>query len=137
MRQAMAPSPLRVLVVDDWPDTIDSMAELLRIWGHDVRTARNGLEALGVAADYRPDVVLLDVGLPGMDGYEVARHLRSDLGLKQALVVSFSGYGSETEGQRSRLSGCDLHLLKPVDPDCIERLLMSRRQVQLLGDSGN
>lgn len=131
MSKAMVPSPLRVLVVDDWPDTTESMADLLRLWGHDVRTARNGREALGVAADYHPEVVLLDVCLPGMDGYEVARHLRDDLGQDQAFVVSMSGYGPGTESRRSRESGCDLHLLKPIDPDCFERLLTSRKEARL------
>jgi CheY-like chemotaxis protein len=128
MRDNMASAPLRVLVVDDWPDTIESMATLLRLWGHDVRTARDGPEALGVAAAYHPDVALVDVGLPGMDGYEVARHLREDPGLEQTFVVSVSGYGQEAEFQRSRESGCAVHLLKPVDPDGLERLLLSRRE---------
>ncbi len=133
MRKALGPSPLRVLVVDDWPDTTESMADLFRLWGHDVRTARDGREALGVATDYRPEVVLVDVCLPDMDGYEVARHLRDDLGQDQAFVVSMSGYGPGTELRRSQESGCDLHLLKPIDPDCFERLLTSRMEARLLG----
>lgn len=134
MRDTKASTPLRVLVVDDWPDMIDSMAALLRLWGHDVRTARDGPEALGVAGVYHPDVALVDVGLPGMDGYEVARHLREDPGLEQTFVVSLSGYGQETEFQRSRESGCDLHLLKPVDPDGLERLLRSRQEARQAKD---
>jgi CheY-like chemotaxis protein len=130
MRGNMASAPLRVLVVDDWPDMIESMATLLRLWGHDVRTARDGPEALGVATAYHPDVTLVDVGLPGMDGYEVARHLREDPGLEQTFVVSMSGYGREAAFQRSRESCCDLHLLKPVDPDGLERLLRSRQEAR-------
>jgi CheY-like chemotaxis protein len=95
-----------------------------------VRTARNGLEALDVAADYHPNVVLLDVSLPGLNGYQVARRLRSIPTLRRTFVVTVTGHGGEADIQRSREAGCDYHLLKPVDPNELERLLASRKKAQ-------
>jgi CheY-like chemotaxis protein len=127
MRQQTASPPLRILVVDDYPDLTASMATLLRRWGHDVQTALDGPEALRVAAAYHPDVVLLDVSLPGMDGYQVARRLRNDPSQPRTFVVSVTGYGDEGEAQRSREAGCDSHLIKPVDPDILEHLLADQK----------
>jgi CheY-like chemotaxis protein len=109
---------------------IQSMAILLRLWGHDVRTAQNGLEALDVAADYRPNVVLLDVSMPGLNGYQVARQLRSIPTLRRTFLVSVTGHGGAADIQRSREAGCDYHLLKPVEPKDLERLLASRKEAQ-------
>ena len=130
MRQHTTSPPLRVLVVDDLPDMVQSMAILLPLWGHDVRTARDGLEALDVAADYRPNVVLLDVSMPGLNGYQVARQLRSLPTLSRTFLVSVTGHGGEADIQRSREAGCDYHLLKPVDPNDLERLLASRKKAR-------
>ena len=94
------PPPLRVLVVDDCPDTTATMAILLRLWGHQVWVAHDGLSALAAARACRPDVVLLDVGLPGMTGWELARHLRHLPGLERALLVAVTGYGSAEEQAR-------------------------------------
>ncbi len=123
-------TPLRVLVVDDWPDTAESLAVLLRLWGHDVRIAHDGPTALAVAALYRPHVVLLDVGLPGMDGYQVARRLRNDLRLRKTFLVSLTGYGQDSDLWHSREAGCDSHLLKPVEPEVLQRLLASQREAR-------
>jgi CheY-like chemotaxis protein len=128
-QQTISP-PLRILIVDDYPDLTDSMAKLLRMWGHDVRIALDGPEALRVAASYHPDVVLLDVSMPGMDGYQVARRLRNDPSMVRTFVVSVTGYGGEEEAQRSREAGCNDHLLKPVDPNILERLLAVLREAQ-------
>jgi CheY-like chemotaxis protein len=128
MQQRTVSPPLRILVVDDYLDLTVSMETLLRRWGHDVRTALNGPEALRVAASYHPDVVLLDVSLPGMDGYQVARRLRNDPTFLQTFVVSVTGYCGDGEVQRSRDAGCDDHLLKPVDPDLLERLLANQKE---------
>jgi CheY-like chemotaxis protein len=135
MKAITLSSPLRVLVVDDWPDTAESMAVLLRLWGHDVRIAHDGPAALAVAAVYRPDVVLLDVGLPGMDGYQVARQMRNDPRLREAFLVSLTGYGQDSDLGRSREAGCDRHLLKPVDPEVLERLLAARREEAALRET--
>ena len=114
-------SARRVLVVDDNLDSADTMAELVRIWGHDVRTAHDGLTALEAARSFNPQVVLLDVGLPGMDGYELARRLRAE-GLAGDLLVSITGYGQEEDRRRAEEAGFDHHLTKPVDPDTLLRL---------------
>jgi CheY-like chemotaxis protein len=127
MGEHLSSGALRVLVVDDWPDTAESMASLLRIWGHEVRVAGDGPSALALAADLRPDAVLLDVGLPGMDGYEVARRFRGDPDLRRAFLVTVSGRDREAEEGRSREAGCDRHLMKPVDLDALRRLLASAR----------
>jgi PAS domain S-box-containing protein len=117
----------RVLVVDDNRDAVESMALLLEVWGHEVRTAYDGPAALALAAEYRPDVVLLDIGLPGMNGYEVAQRLRELPGLEKALLVAVTGYGQESDRQRARKAGFDRHLVKPVDPGALQNLLAAAR----------
>ncbi|HEV3263102.1 MAG TPA: MASE1 domain-containing protein [Gemmataceae bacterium] len=106
----------RVLVVDDNVDAAQSLASLLRLEGHHVQVAHDGPRALEAAQAQRPEVVLLDLGLPEMDGYEVARRLRQQPGLRTTLVVALTGYGQEEDRRRSREAGFDLHLIKPVDP---------------------
>jgi CheY-like chemotaxis protein len=110
----------RVLVVDDNADAREALRLLLEDEGHEVRSAGDGPSALESAASFPPEVVLLDIGLPGMDGYEVARALRSIPGCERALIVAVSGYGQAEDRERSRIAGFDQHLLKPVAP---ERLL--------------
>jgi CheY-like chemotaxis protein len=114
---------LDVLVVEDHRDTAESLGLLLRLWGHRIRIARNGSEALELAAVSRPDVVFLDLALPGMDGWEVAQRLRRMPGQGRMLVAMVSGYGSREDRAHSQAAGCDLHLIKPVDPEVIQRLL--------------
>jgi two-component system CheB/CheR fusion protein len=127
MRATDATTPLRVLVVDDCRDHTDSLAILVQLWGHDARAAYDGPTALEAAAAYLPEVVLLDVGLPGMDGYEVARHLRRHDGLAGATLIAVSGYVQETDRQHSRDAGCAEHLAKPVDLDLLQELLAARK----------
>jgi CheY-like chemotaxis protein len=112
----------RVMVVDDNHDSADTMAELMRLWGHEVRTANDGPSALECARGFHPQVVLLDVGLPGMDGYELARLLRAE-GLAGRLLVSVTGYGQDEDRRRAEEAGFDHHLTKPVDPDTLMRLV--------------
>jgi len=114
--------PRRVLVVDDNLDSADTMAELFRLWGYEVRTAHDGPAALACARSFRPNVVLLDVGLPGMDGYELARRLRAE-GLAGDLLVSVTGYGQEEDRRKAEEAGFDHHLTKPVNPDTLMRLV--------------
>jgi PAS domain S-box-containing protein len=104
----------RVLVVDDSKDTADGMARILKLSGHDVRVAYNGTNAIAVAREHRPEVVLLDIGLPGMDGYEVAARLRREECCKEARIIAVSGYGEEQARHRSEEAGIDHHLVKPV-----------------------
>src|SRR5262249_34039382 len=114
---------LRVLVVDDNRDAADSAAILLRQSGHDVRVAYTGKAALEAAFAYRPNALLLDIGLPEMSGYEVARHLRQNPELKNMQLIAVSGYGQETDRTRSQEAGFDAHLVKPVDPQKVQEVL--------------
>jgi CheY-like chemotaxis protein len=116
-------SRLRVLVVDDSEDTAESLCLLASLWGHEARFARDGPDALRQAEDFRPDVVLLDIGMPGMSGYKVARALRRTPGLEEVLLVATTGYGSRTDRQQAVEAGFDHHLLKPYSPEDLERLL--------------
>ncbi|HEY0511037.1 MAG TPA: ATP-binding protein [Thermoanaerobaculia bacterium] len=120
---AAAAHPLRVLVVDDSEDTAEMMTALLEMDGHDVRTAHSGPAALEVAAAFHPDVAVLDIGLPGLDGYQVAQRLREDPGLKDLTLIAASGYGQDADLQRSREVGFDRHLVKPVDPRELREIL--------------
>jgi CheY-like chemotaxis protein len=114
---------LRVLVVDDSPDTVESTRVLLEMWGHNPFIARDGAAAVKAAVDFCPDVVLLDLALgPGPDGYEVARHVRR-LARSQPVIICVSGYGRDDDRRQSREAGCDHHLLKPADPDALAQLL--------------
>jgi PAS domain S-box-containing protein len=117
-------SPCRVLVVDDDPAVADSMSVLLQIEGHEVEVAANGETALQLARSFRPQLVLLDIGLQGMDGYEVARQLlaQQDTGSKPYLVA-VTGYGHEEARSRSEQAGFDRHLVKPVNPEVLHDLL--------------
>jgi len=114
---------LRVLIVEDSRDVAEMLAVLVSLWGHEVETVYDGSSALEVFGRYQPNAVLCDLGLPGMDGYDVARHLRSSSGALQPLLVAVTGYGGEDEKTRSREAGFDVHMTKPVDPEALETLL--------------
>ncbi|HET8638065.1 MAG TPA: PAS domain S-box protein, partial [Acidobacteriaceae bacterium] len=114
---------LRVLVVDDNTDAAKTSALLLRSWGYEVRTAHDGPGALQSAVGFRPHVILLDVGLPGMDGYEVVRLLRQDPQFKDVRAVAVTGYGQDSDRQRSMEAGFDHHLVKPVEASDLKALL--------------
>jgi signal transduction histidine kinase len=115
----------RVLVVDDNVTAAEMLAMLVSLWGHEVRLAYDGPAALEVAADYRPELVLLDIGLPRMNGYEVARQLRRQPGLDKTVLVAVTGYGQEKDRRRSQEAGFDHHLTKPVDADSLQALVAS------------
>ena len=106
----------RVLVVDDNVDGAESLATLVGLWGHEVRIAHDGPSALITAAEFRPDAVLLDIGLPGLDGYKVARQLRARPGSGTTKPVALTGWGRDADRERPLAAGFDLHLVKPVDP---------------------
>jgi signal transduction histidine kinase/CheY-like chemotaxis protein len=120
---AQAPVSRRVLVVDDNVDAAESVAMILRLSGHEVRLAYNGPDALQAAEESRPEAVLLDVGLPGMSGYEVARRLRQDPRFRETLLIAMTGYGQDADRRRSLEAGFDQHMVKPVDPDALEQIL--------------
>lgn len=113
----------RILVVDDNVDTAQGMAKLLSLLGHDVKTAHNGEAAIEVAREQRPEVILLDIGLPKLDGYQVVRQLRQEPCCKTALIIAVSGYGQEEDRRKSQEAGFDHHLVKPVDFDTLLSLL--------------
>src|SRR5262249_18527530 len=116
----------RVLVVDDNEDSAESMTLLLGLEGHEVRMANDGRTTLEIARQFNPHVVLLDIGLPGMNGYEVAQHIRKDLQLQNAILIALTGYGQEEDRLRSKEAGFDHHLTKPVDYDLLLSLINSR-----------
>jgi signal transduction histidine kinase/CheY-like chemotaxis protein len=126
-RAAPAPAPpsRRVLAVDDNVDAVESLALLLSAQGHEVRTAYDGPAAVAAAAAFQPEVVFLDIGLPHMDGYEVARRLRGQAGLSITLLVALTGYGQEEDRRRADEAGFDAYLIKPADPTTLQRLLQS------------
>ncbi len=116
----------RVLVVDDNADAALTLAEAVRLDGHEVRVAHDGTSALQQAEQFAPEVVLLDVGLPGLDGYEVVKRLRQLPALQQALIVAITGFGQETDRQRALQAGFDEHLVNPADLDVIYSVLRRR-----------
>jgi len=120
-----ATSKLRILVVDDYADTALTLAWLLREAGHEVETADCGVKTLRLAAEFSPQAVVLDIGLPDLDGYEVAQRLRRLPETRQALLVAVSGYGRMDDRKRSQAAGFDHHLLKPVDLQVLFALLAS------------
>jgi CheY-like chemotaxis protein len=123
---------LRILVVDDMADAADSLGMLLEMWGNDVRVAYSGFAALELAKGYQPDVALLDIGMPGMDGFQVGQRCRALPGLEGILLIGISGYASPSDHQRARELGFDHYLVKPVDPIYLRDLLSAAgRESQL------
>jgi PAS domain S-box-containing protein len=114
----------RILVVDDNVDLVHSMADLLSHFGYEVSAAYDGVSAIEVARLHHPDVVLLDIGLPGMDGYEVARRLRCEENSQEAMIIAITGYGQEEDSRKSRDAGFNHHLVKPVDYEILKSLLV-------------
>jgi DNA-binding response OmpR family regulator len=119
----MAANLLRILVVDDYPDMTQSTALLLESWGHDARCAATAKDALVVAVEFQPDVVILEVGMRG--GWDLARSLRSELA--DVKLIAVTGFGHEHDRWRSRDAGCDLHLIKPVAPEELRNALTRRK----------
>jgi PAS domain S-box-containing protein len=125
---ALSPaSGLRLLVVDDNRDAADSLALLLRLQGHDVRVAHDGASALEIASAHRPALIFLDLGMPGIDGYDVARRIRTTPGLEGTVLAALTGWGQQEDRHRTKGAGFDHHLVKPPEPRVIERLLASVR----------
>jgi len=119
----MPERPLKILLVEDHRETADITAHLLRRYGHEVDIARNGTAAMEALQAPLPDVVLLDIGLPGIDGFQVAEQLRSEPELKHVFIIAISGYGPDMLQGRARRAGFDHHLVKPVDFKTILSLL--------------
>lgn len=116
-------SPKRVLIVEDNLDSVHSLALLVQEMGHHVDYAINGYAALALAKRMRPDFVLLDLGLPGLDGFDVCKRIKGDPVLKTTRVIAITGYRQEEYRVKSKAAGCELHLVKPVDPKVFEQIL--------------
>ena len=114
---------MKILVVDDNIDAAEMMVELVSIWGHEAHHAADGEHAVALARELCPAIVLLDIGLPGMNGYEVAAALRADPRTRTAKIIAVTGYGLESDRTSARDAGCDDHLVKPVEPEALERVL--------------
>ncbi|MGC4002794.1 MAG: response regulator [Pirellulales bacterium] len=110
-------------MVDDNVDAAQTITGLLKSWGHDVLTVYNGPAALAAAADFDPDIVLLDIGLPGMSGYDVAQRLRAASTTPRPIIAALTGYGQESDRARSFAAGFDHHITKPADPTLLETLI--------------
>jgi CheY-like chemotaxis protein len=119
-----ADCPLRVLVVDDCKDNADSLKRLVKLWGYDVEVAYDGEAAYAMALVYRPDLIFLDFAMPRMDGCEVVRRLRSERGVKDALMVAMTGYADPLHRQQAMAAGFDRYLVKPVVPEVFQDLLV-------------
>jgi CheY-like chemotaxis protein len=126
MAKTPFPRPLRVLLVDDYPDSAEGLRRLLVLHGHDVRTALDGPSALAMANVFRPDAVFLDIILPGLDGFQVARRLRQIPALSETLLVGVSGYGQIKDPHHPDVAAFDHYLLKPVEIEAVVRLLATR-----------
>jgi PAS domain S-box-containing protein len=129
-RPAEVPAPVparrcRVLVADDHQDNADSLGMMLRVMGHEVRTAHDGYEAVQAAAAFRPEVALLDIGMPKMNGFEAARHIRERPWGREIALIAMTGWGQEEDRRRSLEAGFDQHVVKPVDPHRLQGLLVA------------
>jgi len=118
--------PRRILVVDDNRDSAESLARLLQMFDHEARTAYDGPTALQAVDSFRPDVIVLDIGMPGMDGYEVARQLRLKPRPARLLIIALTGYGTDADRQRCYEAGIDHHLTKPARLEALQALLAQR-----------
>ena len=115
----------RIVIADDNEDSAESFAMLLSFSGHEVRIAHDGAEALNALRDFRPDVAFLDIGMPGLTGYEVAQAVRAEPWGRQVTLIAVTGWGQPDDKLRARSAGFDRHLIKPIDPAEVDRLLDS------------
>jgi CheY-like chemotaxis protein len=123
----------RILIVDDNEDGAASLEMLLQIAGHETYTAREGKGALELAERVRPDAVLLDIGLPGLNGYDVCRRIRTEPWGKDLMLVALTGWGQDEDRRRSKEAGFDAHMVKPVDAEVLLKLLTSPERKALAG----
>ncbi len=124
-QQAGSPRRRRILVADDNVDSARSLGRLLELYGNDVSTAHNGLQAVEAAEAFQPEVILLDIAMPELNGYEACLRIRELPWGKNAILVAMTGYGQDEDKRQSHEAGFDLHLVKPVDMGAIKKLLSS------------
>jgi CheY-like chemotaxis protein len=127
------PNRYRILVVDDQVDALHELCSLLRLFGHEVHAAPSAQEAIDQAAIVPPQVVLLDLRMPGMDGFEVARRLRTLPDMERALIVAMTGYARDSDQERARQAGFDHHLTKPVSFETVQQLLSESQRATAQG----
>lgn len=125
-KESQTASAKRILIVDDNRDGAASLAMLLKVLGNETRTAHDGLQGVEVAESFRPDAIVLDIGLPQLNGYEVCRRIRAQQWGKQILIVAATGWGQEEDRRRSKEAGFDHHFVKPVDAAQFINLLIER-----------
>lgn len=130
-----SPQRFRILVVDDNHDSALSLAMMLSIMGHETRTAHDGESAVSTAESFLPEVVLLDIGLPKLNGYEVAQRIRENAWGKSMFLIAVTGWGQEEDRQRSSEVGLNVHMVKPVEPAALERLLADLPNKQDVGSA--
>jgi CheY-like chemotaxis protein len=118
-------APRRIVIADDNDDSAQSFAMLLSFSGHEVRIAHDGPEALNALRDFRPDIAFLDIGMPGLTGYEVAQAVRAEPWGRDVRLIAVTGWGQAEDKQRAHTAGFDRHMVKPIDPDEVDRLLIS------------
>ena len=118
----------KILVADDDQDSAESLAMLFQMMGHEVRSALNGVEAIALAADFQPDLIVLDIGMPGLDGYEVCRRIRQQPGAHTIVIAALTGWTRDEDRDRSQEAGFDYHLVKPVEPDVLVQLVRSKHR---------
>ena len=114
---------MRVLVLDDHADTVDVLSTLLEIWGHEVRPLQDSASAVAAALEFVPEAALIDLGMPGVSGYEIARALRRQPTLQGVRLIAVTGFGRQEDRRRTQEAGFDFHLLKPIDPGELQLLL--------------
>jgi CheY-like chemotaxis protein len=115
----------RIVIADDNEDSAESFAMLLSFSGHEVRVAHDGTAALNAVREFRPDVAFLDIGMPGLTGYEVAQAVRAEPWGSEVTLIALTGWGQPDDKLRARSAGFDRHLIKPIDPEEVDRLLLS------------
>ena len=118
----------KILVADDDQDSAESLALLFQLMGHDVRAAQSGLAAIDVAAEFRPDLIVLDIGMPGLDGYEVCRRIRQHDWAQTIVIAALTGWSRDEDRDRSEEAGFNHFLVKPVDPKALEELIAGLRR---------
>ncbi len=118
---------LRVLVVDDSSPAADTLSKVISLFGNEVRTAYNGEQALALAQEFNPQVILMDIGMPGMNGYEAAQRIRQQSNGNNILLIALTGWGQDTDRDRTREAGFDQHIVKPADPSHLRHLLVEAK----------
>jgi CheY-like chemotaxis protein len=113
----------RVLIVDDNVDACETLAMMLELLGQQTRQAHEGTGALQAAQEYKPELIFMDIGLPGLTGHEVAERMRRELGMTETYIVALSGYGTEEDRRKSLFAGFDNHFVKPLDPSALPGIL--------------